>query len=37
MIILQFLLGLFIGSILGVILMSCLAVGKYDDINSKRE
>ena len=32
-----FLLGLFIGCMLGAIIMSCLAVGKNDDITSGRE
>ncbi|EOL46258.1 DUF3789 domain-containing protein [Enterococcus phoeniculicola] len=34
---LLFLLGVFLGGVLGVIIMSCLATGKYDDITSKRE
>lgn len=32
-----FLLGLFIGYMIGVIVMSCLAAGKIDDITSGRE
>lgn len=32
-----FLLGLFIGEISGVVVMSCLVVGKFDDITSGRE
>lgn len=32
-----FLLGLFIGCIIGVIVMGCLVVGKFDDITSARE
>ncbi len=31
------LLGLFIGCMIGVIVMSCLVVGKFDDIISGRE
>lgn len=32
-----FLWGLFIGCMSGVIIMSCLVVGKFDDITSGRE
>lgn len=32
-----FLLGLFIGCMIGVIVMSYLVVGKFDDITSGRE
>lgn len=32
-----FLLGLFIGCMLGAIIMSCLVAGKNDDITSGRE
>lgn len=32
-----FLAGLFIGCLFRVIITSCLAIGKYDDINSGRE
>lgn len=32
-----FLLGLFIGCMIGVIVMSCLVVGKFDDITFGRE
>ncbi|MGM0139490.1 hypothetical protein IGI65_001946 [Enterococcus sp. DIV0755b] len=32
-----FLLGLFIGCTIGVILMGCLSAGKYNDIKSGRE
>lgn len=37
LIVLLFLLWFFVGSIFGVIIMCCLAVGKYDDITSGRE
>lgn len=36
-IVLLFLLGLFVGGVFGVIIMSCLAVAKYDDMTSGRE
>ncbi len=32
-----FLLGLFIGCMIGIIVMSCLVVGKFYDITSGRE
>lgn len=34
---LLFVLGLFVGGVFGVVIMSCLAVAKYDDITSRRE
>lgn len=33
---LQFLFGLFVGCILGTVVISCLVAGKYDDITSGR-